>query len=248
LNEKMPEIVDETVRTLETVVRDPVQQRSIMRLLVKAAEDWRDGLLVTRIETGTGTLDQRVQLGRSIEHLAERLLGSLEDLETRAALAASLEAWLTGGGQTVGAFLRSIGVRDLELADSLTAKVLSWLTRPQTAELMSRSIADFTLKLLEEKGNASLGEIFKLEPVRKGALDAWLCGRIVKLASENAMNIVEMLDVESIVMDFVVRADAGAAVSSLDRSGASAKWIAVFGALTGFMAGLSQLLLRLVVP
>lgn len=245
LNEKMPEIIDETVKTLESIVRDPVQQRSIIRLLIKAGEDWRDGLLVIRMEPGSASTDQRRQLGQAVAHLSERLLGLLEDGETRASLAAALESWLMGGSQTVGGFLRALGVQDADLAESLAAKALSWLMKPETAQSISRQAAHVLTKLLEENATATVGDVLMLDASRKKAVDGFLSSLVVKLAAEYAMDIIERLDVGEKVAELVQGIDLGKVLATRSVHGAPVKWIALFGGAVGLLAGLSQLLLRL---
>jgi uncharacterized membrane-anchored protein YjiN (DUF445 family) len=245
LNEKMPEIVDETVKTLEGIVRDPLQQRAIVRLLIKAAEDLRDGLLVSRIDPAPARLDQREQLGQAVEHLTWRLLASLEDPEARRALSAALMEWLTGGSQSVGKFLQSVGIRTPELADSLAARVLSWLTREETAQSLAREIADMAEKLISENGSSSIGELLNLEATRKKTLDERLSTGIVNLADAHMPEIVARLDVEARVAALVQGIDVRKVVQSAGRRTRLAAWIAGFGALVGLVTGLSQLLLRL---
>ncbi len=249
LNEKMPEIIDETVKTLEGVVRDPVQQTRIVRVLIEAAEDWRDGLLVVQIDPRSVIADQRKQLGQAIEHLVDRLLATFEDSEARGSVASAVEAWLAGSGQSVGGFLRSIGVRDVELADSLAEKALSWLTREETAQALSRSIADLVSKLLDENpGACHWRGSSSSKPDRKKALDERLTAGIVKLADDHAGDIVARLNLEARIADLVQGVDLGKALESTGMRRAPVKWISLFGALVGFVAGLSQLLLRLVLP
>ncbi len=248
LNEKMPEIIDETVKTLESIVRDPVQQRSIIRLLITAAEDWRDGLLVTRVASGPSSSDPRRQLGQAVGHLTERLLASLEDAQTRSSLSAALESWLTGGSQTVGGFLRSLGVRDVDMAESLSARTLSWLTQPETAKSVSHKAASIVTKLLDEHAQETVGEVLAIDAARKKALDGFASSRIVKLAAEHAMDIIEKLDVEAKVAKLVQGIDLGSVLDTGKGSSVPMRWIALFGAAAGLLAGLSQLLLRLVAP
>jgi hypothetical protein len=246
LNERMPEIVDETVRTLEGIVRDPIQQRRIVRLLIEAAEDWRDGLLFSATDPRSAIVDQRKLLGQAIEHLSEQLLASLEDLEARGALAAAVEGWLTDSSQSVGGFLRSLGLRDVELADSLAAKALSWLTREDTARSLSRLITDLVMKLLEENENATLGDILQFEPSGKKSLDELLSSNVMKFADAHVVDIIARLDVEARVVDLVQGIDMAKALDTAGSRKAPVRWAAIFGALVGLLAGLSQLLLKLV--
>ena len=130
LDEKMPEIVEETLQALERVLREPAQQHALRDRMLLAVKDWREGksapadtaILVTQLVQGY------------LEGLAEP--GAKERVDK------SLEEFLTSGGQSLGVFLRKHArLSEPEMADRLANSALRWLSAPRTAELLSSRIA-----------------------------------------------------------------------------------------------------------
>jgi hypothetical protein len=130
LDEKMPEIVEATLQSLERVLREPAQQRAMRDRILLAVRDWRDGKTA---KTDTALL---------VTQLVQGYVEGLEQPGARESVYRSVEGFLTSGGQSLGAFLRRhAGLSEFEVADSFANSVLQWLSRPQTATLLSSRIA-----------------------------------------------------------------------------------------------------------
>jgi hypothetical protein len=106
LDEKMPEIVEDALESLESLVRDPGNQKRLIDVLAGSLRDWRDA------GGGSGA-------GMGISRLLDSLLSGLERPETRRALADALQRFiLEGGDPTVGRVLsRLLGLREDEIAE-----------------------------------------------------------------------------------------------------------------------------------
>jgi hypothetical protein len=130
LDEKMAEIVEATLQSLERVLREPTQQHAMRDRILLAVRDWRDGKTA---KTDTAVL---------VTQLVQGYFEGLEHLGAREGVYQSLEGFLTSGGQSLGAFLRRhAGLSEPEVADSLANSILGWLSRSQTAALLSSRIA-----------------------------------------------------------------------------------------------------------
>lgn len=140
LDEKMPEIVDETVRTLEAMARDPRQQERLVTVFSDAARGWRDSLLVTPI--GPPARDSaRDRLARASAEVLERLIGTLADADQREQIAAAAAGSLEKDRRTVGAFARDVfKVREEDVAETVSTRLLAFLTRPETARELARRL------------------------------------------------------------------------------------------------------------
>ncbi len=140
LDEKMPEIIDETIVAIEQVVRDPQQQKLFLEKLVQGARDWRSSPRL------------RGQAGPAIAGLVAQALARLEDPSVRTRAARLIEGILGDESQTIGSALRlRFGVRDSEVSDSLANAVLTWFSRPETEEMLSRRIAETACAFLSER-------------------------------------------------------------------------------------------------
>jgi hypothetical protein len=143
LDEKMPEIVDETTATLEKIVKDPREQRRLLWLLVDIVRDWRSAG------------------GEAIAApLVAQILKGLEDPETSKRLYDGIASRLFAGEPTLGRFARqSFGIQDGDAAELLSAQILTWLSKDETVSLLARQASALASRLLAESGGATLGGI-----------------------------------------------------------------------------------------
>lgn len=248
LTEQMPEIVDETISTLEGVARDPTQQRRMLRLLVDIARDWRDSLLVSRIEMGRTVNEPRERLADTAAQLIDRFLQRLEDPDARRAMYAGLETRLLAGNPTLGFFLRqTMGMQLADIVDSLSARALAVLTKEQTSDAIARVLAESASRLLEQDPEATFGETLRIDASRKGKLDAFLVKTILRTVDDQVLEILRSLDVESLLARKIDDLDVRGVESLLARAGIfPRRWISLAGAIIGCVVGLFQLLLRFV--
>ncbi len=130
IDEKMPEIVDETLEALEHVLRDPSQQRAMRDRVLAAVTDWQ--------ESKDSAADVSLLVGDLVNGLLERL----QDAAVRERVYQSLEKLFTGSGQTLGALLRQrFGLEDREIADMLANAALTRLSRADTRASISAWVA-----------------------------------------------------------------------------------------------------------
>jgi uncharacterized membrane protein YheB (UPF0754 family) len=246
LDEKMPEIVEDTIKALEDYARDPERQRQLLAVLVEAARDWRDGLASGSTDRLNGGRLRRLANGAA--SIVERLLAGLTEESAREKLYAVLEKGLLGEGDpSVGGFaLRTLGIREEEIVEYISNQLLAYLSRPETAKSLSEQLLELAGKFLDENAPSPLGEILRIDAARKETLDAFLLAKLVELVDAKLPEILRGVDVE----ELVVRKIEGLDVKDVERLllqviASHLKWINVFGAILGFLIGLVQDVLRL---
>jgi len=126
LDEKMPEIVEETLQALERIMRDPVQLHGLRDRILLAIRDWKDG----------PSAGEDVAL--PVEKIVDGYLEGLGKPEGRRAARKSIEEFLTKDGLSLGAFLsRYAGLEEARLSDTAANAVLGWLSGPRAPAAMS---------------------------------------------------------------------------------------------------------------
>lgn len=177
IDEQMPAIVQETLQALERIMRDPVQQRAMQDSILAAVRDWRDGP------------GSREETARLIAELVDAQLLKLAEPVAREGAFHSVEAFLSEGG-TVGAFLRQrAGLSDVELSDSLANRLLSWLSRPETAASLSEKIAETAAGFLQDRASLPLGRVLGIDSARKGRADGFLRDGAARLAAQSSPEV-----------------------------------------------------------
>jgi hypothetical protein len=139
LSENMPGIVDDTIQAAEKMLRDPRQQEGIVRLFFGSAQGWRDSLLVTPTGPPRAWSEPRQKLADAAGGILNRFMARLEDPRARHEVAERAAAGLAEDRRSLGAFAADLlGVRDSEITDILSARVLNFLVRPETAATIVR--------------------------------------------------------------------------------------------------------------
>jgi hypothetical protein len=130
LDEKMPEIVEETLQALERILRDPAQQQAMRDRILLAIRDWRDGQT------------SRTDAALLVTQLVGRYLEGLGEPEAAENVYSSLAGFLTRGRQTLGGFLRQqVGLDDSAISESVANFVLQRISRPETVAALSERAA-----------------------------------------------------------------------------------------------------------
>ena len=171
LNEKMPEIIDETIEAVEKVLRDPLQQKRIAALLFESAREWRDSLHVTAQDSPRPWNEARQKLSDSTSRLLDRLLERLDNTPSRQAIAESAAARLGQDHRTVAAFFRdAFGVADSQVVEAVSSRVLSLLTRPGMAPQIARRLCTLVFTHARENDGATIAVTLGIGAERKRLL------------------------------------------------------------------------------
>ena len=229
LDEKMPEIVDETLRNLETIARDEHQQAALLATLVQAARDWRDR------SSSAG--------GSSVRRVIEQILKSFEEEGARARIARLLRERLEAGNPTVGGVVRDLtGWRDSDVADLVTDRLLQYLSRLAASDGGGAGFGDLGARLLKENAALPLGEALGLDADAKARIDAVLKEKLLGTLDRQLPSLVRRLDVESLVARRLEDLDmTGLERLAIRSVGAPLRWIGVgLGAAIGIVVDIAQ--------
>jgi uncharacterized membrane protein YheB (UPF0754 family) len=245
LTEKMPEIVEDTVRTLQEIARDPSQQKRVLAVAMAALQDWREALRSDSLSAHAP--EARARLRDGLESLLSRAFAALQDPDVRARLSGALSGWIASEHQTIGGLLRSaLGVHETQVVDFLAERILTYLTGERAAPEAARALSGLVSRFLEDNGATSLGELLRIDDARKEMLDVFLLAQVTAIIDQRLPEILRGIDVEGLVVKKIDGLDVRDVERLLVQVIAShLKWINVFGAILGFIIGLFQLLLRL---
>ena len=93
----------------------------------------------------------------------------------------------------------------------------------------------------------TVGELVQLSPGTEKEFDDWLTERLVAYLNDRIPDLLAILDIRRIVREHIENLDSQAVEDMVQEvSGKHLKWINYFGALLGFIVGLTQLALRFV--
>lgn len=233
LYERMPEIVEETLRQLELTADDP-------KVVAHMQEALSESLASARSRPLSDLLPE------STESRVSELWGTLAGGFLSRLLDTSVQRFLEEHGQTPVAELaaRYLGVSVSETVDAVSDRLLRYLSDERTARLVAAQIAA-AVDGLADSGEVTVAELLAIGDDTKAALDGVVAARAERLIGEQVPPLVAALDVERLVID---RIDA-LEVHDVERIllGVIArhlKWINMLGALLGSLIGLTQLVLR----
>jgi hypothetical protein len=180
LAEKMPEIVEDTIRSLQAMARNPVQQHRALDLLLGIARDWRDGI-------GAAGPEAEASRARLTEALGRIVAEALDDAAVHGlgqALDGLMRIWLSRPDLTIGALVQqTTGLDRTGIVDAITDRVIAALGRDETVKAIAAEAAGAMKVALEKAAGIRIGEILGItdENGRK-KLDENLTGSLQGLA------------------------------------------------------------------
>jgi uncharacterized membrane protein YheB (UPF0754 family) len=242
LDEKMPEIVDEALDSIENSLTEPEVQHKIARALKLGIKDWAEKGMFDIVYSTGFNVDERI--GSLVNHIFEYLKSPVAKQRIENALGSFLESQRHKSVRAViGAYL-SIG--ENEIVDFTSTQILSFLSKPGTSDVLSDRIISIATGFLEDRRDTTVGELLRIDPGKKDRLDSYLAETFSQILKERLPYLVESFNIRQLVVDKINQLDV-AQVESLLLMVISKhlKWINIFGALLGALIGLSQVLLRL---
>jgi len=240
LEQKMPEIVDETLEVFQAAAEDEDNQGKILETIQKALLAWRK----TSVAQACASLSARTPL----PELLEKGLKLLTDGGARRKLVSALERLLARQGKRkLSEFLASsLGLQEQEIVDFASFHLLDYLSKRQTAQALAAEVASFSLGFLEEHRETNLAQFFHLDESQELRAARFITPRLLGILDQRLPSLIQSLDVR----ELVVKKIDGLDVAEVERLllmviAKHLKWIDFFGALLGALIGLSQSLLRL---
>ena len=240
LEQKMPEIIDDTLRSLrEYALRDETLER-LKALPAEALERW------SRRPAAEG-LSGISPAGAA--ELVERALAGLDNEEFRRRLARGVERWAERQqARTLGEVAqRVLGLGEQELTELASVRALEYLSRPEASQALAAEVVAFSRRFLEEHRGESLRGLLRIDEATQHRAGAYLSRQLLRILDERIPALIEGFDIRELVVAKVNNLDVAQVEQLLLMVIArQLKWINVFGAILGAIIGLTQLLLRLV--
>jgi uncharacterized membrane protein YheB (UPF0754 family) len=236
LTDKMPEIVDEALDSLEAAAYD--NEQNLLAALQQSLSLWREKPLG----------DLFTALGRkiSVAQLVERGVELLSAPALRGQLCELLDA-LTGAGQkrSSGQILAMVfGIQEHELIEFLTVRSLNILTRPQFARGLASELVASSHRFLIEHQDQSLHDLLHIEEDGRRAAAGFFTDRLLVILQDRLPRLIRSFDIQEMVETKINQLDVREVENLLLMVIARhLKYINLFGALLGALIGLSQLLL-----
>ena len=242
LEQKMPEIVEDSLRTLrEYALRGETQER-LKALPAEALRRWGGSPV-----GGTGERPPPFGPQRMAE-LVERALEGMDSEPFRLRLAQAVDGWAERRqAHSLGELAqRVLGLGEQELTEAASVRVLDYLSRPESSQAIAAEVVAFSRRFLEEHRGDCLRSLLRVDPEAQRRAGAWLSERLSAILEERVPALIEGFDLRQLVVDKVNGLDVAQVEKLLlGVIARQLKWINVFGGILGALIGLVQLLLRL---
>jgi uncharacterized membrane protein YheB (UPF0754 family) len=237
LEQKMPEIVEDSLRALREYAFGSRTLERLKALPAEAIQRWvlRPG--------GLFGLDPQEAAG-----LVERALASLDDGTFRRRLARGVERWAEKQrGRSLGELIqRLLGLSEQELTELASVRVLDYLSRPESSQAIAAEVVAFSRRFLLEHADVPLRTLLRVEEEAQRRAGAWLFTRLLAILDQRVPTLIEGFDIRQLVVAKVNALDVAQVEKLLIMVIArQLKWINLFGGILGAVIGLAQLLLRL---
>jgi len=178
LNEKMPDIVDDTIAAVERMVRDPRQQARIVGQFDESVRAGGDSLLAASVGAPGQGKEARAKLAGSATSVLGVSSNAWRIPPVRRTIASLAEKKPPRGPQDPRR-IRWRGLRDLRnRGDRARLRpVLAFLLRPETMLSIARHVCGLLFSFVEENGAATMGELLRIDMDKKRSLDKALVAR-----------------------------------------------------------------------
>lgn len=240
LEERMPAIVDDLIRTVRTAGWEPENRRRVVEAVGDALRKIQAQGFAEAV--GKSRLDLPTRVHRFIDEVADIL--ERETVQTRI-VEALLSVLQRYEDRTVGELLESFFAMDLETMAQRISERVAQLVHPaaQGPALVGeaeRILRDFTSGF----SSGTIREILDLGEEDKARVDTAVADGLTTLVERRLPQLVESVDIRRLVVNRVNSLDVGEVERLLLMVIARhLKWINLFGALLGALIGGSQVVL-----
>ncbi|TVQ40972.1 MAG: DUF445 family protein [Spirochaetaceae bacterium] len=238
LEERMPQIIDDLIRTLETAGSDPANRNRIIAAVIDAVEKIRSQGIADAAWRG----DMDVQL--RTRQLIEEVFTVMARSSVRERVLAAFDAATGGLSQmTLGELAEDyLSVSRMALADAARRTVRRHLSAPSSIETVWHAVRRIMSRFFRRLESEPVGDVIELTAERRQQLDLLLADGVYRIVDRRLPQIVQTLDVRSLVVDKVNSLD----VSQVEQLllmviARHLKYINLFGALLGALIGGSQI-------
>jgi uncharacterized membrane protein YheB (UPF0754 family) len=216
LHDRMPEIIDDLIRQLETLLEVPETRQNILR--------WGRESIGHLFSEGPSSQNAARFLSRMLGRQMDKPLGVLLG---------------NFGGEGMSALVRNFLGRIKSAVLTEGGAVLTEGGGEKTASLFT----SFTGKFRERFGTETLAQVLSIGPEQKEAADSLIRDAVFRIADEQIGAVLEAINVRAMVSERIDSLDMIRVERIiLDVMANQLKWIDLFGALLGFLIGIFQIL------
>lgn len=240
LSERMPEIIDDLIASVEHSGEKPENER---RIVISVEHFIRKWLQKSPAEIAA---ELGVNLEDKIGSLLVRLFDRLRDPGTAEALHRQLQAVLDEHkDKTVNELSSSIfGLDEAGLTGFLTSRIESWLTDGSAAAALPSKAAGLVSSFFESRRSARVREVLGISDEFKAEIDAFILKGVVTVLDKKLPEILASFDIRKLVVDKINGLDVESVEQLLLMVIAKhLKWINLFGAILGGLIGAIQVAL-----
>jgi uncharacterized membrane protein YheB (UPF0754 family) len=240
LSERMPEIIDDLIASVEHSGEKPENQR---RIIISVEHFIRKWLQKSPAEIAS---ELGVNLEEKIGSVFVRLFERLSDPGTAEVLSRQLRAVLEEHkDKTIEELSNAIfGLDEAGLSVFLISRIESWLTNGSAAAELPAKAAGLVASFFESRRSASVREVLGISEEFKAEIDAFILKGIVTVLDKKLPEILASFDIQKLVVDKINGLDVESVEQLLLMVIAKhLKWINLFGALLGGFIGAVQVAL-----
>jgi uncharacterized membrane-anchored protein YjiN (DUF445 family) len=240
LEERMPEIIEDLIATLSAAGGDPKNRDRVIASLIDAIQKIRSQGIADAAWKGKLNVPERAR------QIVCELLDTMGAESVRDRVRSAVASVVAGAGRLTvkTVFADYLGIPEDRLVGIAERAVTSRIRNPGTTSAICAEIHTILTRLFTRLESESLGDVLRITPQQKERLDSLLTDGVNRIVDQRLPDIVQTLDVETLVVDKVNSLEV-AQVEQLLLMVISRhlKFINLFGALLGALIGTSQILI-----
>ncbi|MBN2440316.1 MAG: DUF445 family protein [Spirochaetales bacterium] len=243
LTEKIPEIVTDTLISLESAAKDPTNQKNFIASSRKAIDAWLKKGVFDILNNETLSIDG------ILKSILDKLFSLLEGPQAEEFILDHLEHYIQENKErTLKEFLSSrIGIDEEDIINQVQQYSLSLLSKNEVIEKISKALTNLVIASISGLENKSIRDILGLEKSTKEGIDNFLLEKLFSVIELKLPDLVAGLNIYELVVNKIDGLDVADVEKLLLMVIAQhLKWINVFGALLGAIIGLSQVFINLI--
>lgn len=242
LNERMPEIVNDLLRTIESAGRLPANRERVVMAVGDAMRKVQklgvqDALTLLDFDARSFTRRTIPELFHIVRHeeVHEGLMNSI------------LRLYEDNREKPLSEILVSFtGVEDAVITERVVVLIRSWVATPGNTARLSRRMVSMVERFIREARLSRRGPLVEVPASQKETLDRFISERVTDILGSRAAEVVEAVDIYQMVVNKINELEIENVESLLLMVIARhLKWINLFGGLLGALIGGSQVLINL---
>lgn len=242
LTEKMPEIVDDTLISLESAAKDPATRAHFVESANKAIHSW--------LKKGVFDIfyNEAIDIDEKLKGVVDTLFNILESPRAEEFILAQVESFMEKNREkTLKELLDSqTGIKEEDLIEFVQQYIVTLLSKKETIEKISQALSRVAASLVSGLQEKSVSELLGLDDKTKAGIDDFLYEKLMTVIELKLPDLVEGLN----VYDLVVNKINGLDVADVEKLllmviSQQLKWINIFGAILGAMIGFVQVFVNL---